>query len=211
MAVAPLGGVRVISRSSAMCYKNTRKAAPVIAQELNVDAIVEGSVLRSGECLRVNCQLVDPRTERLLWSESFDRHLREVLSLHDDLTEAIASSLHTRIQARSGPTLAAPRKVNPESYDSYLRGRYFWHKQTEPNVKKAIECFRHALDLDPLYAPAYAGIADSYFYLGYSFGRMDPNDAMPTARAAALRALELEPHLADPRFLRVLERLHLPV
>jgi tetratricopeptide (TPR) repeat protein len=89
------------------------------------------------------------------------------------------------------------RSILPEAYDAYLRGRYFWNKRTEPNLKKAIECFEHALNLDPLYAPAYAGIADSYFYLGYSFGRMDPNDAMPRAKAAALRALELDAHSAE--------------
>jgi tetratricopeptide (TPR) repeat protein len=123
--------------------------------------------------------------------------LCDILSLHDDFTQAIASSLRMRILDRSYASAQPPRKVNPESCDSYLRGRYFWNKRNEANLKKAIECFRHAPDLDPLYAPAYTGIADSYFYLGYSFGRMDPNDAMPKAKAAALRALELDPYLAD--------------
>ena len=173
------------------------KTAPVIAQELNVDAVLEGSVLRSGDRLRINCRLIDPRTEQHLWSESFDHHLRDILSLHDDFTQAIAASLRTRLLQRSQESAQSPRKVNPESYDSYLRGRYFWNKRNDANLKKAIECFRHALDLDPLYAPAYSGIADSYFYLGYSFGRLDPNDAMPKAKAAALRALELDPSFAD--------------
>lgn len=196
-AVARLGGIRVISRTSSMCYKNTRKSVPHIAQELNVDAILEGSVLRSGERLRLTCRLIDPRTEDCLWTESFDRNLRDILSLHDDITLAIASGIRTRIQEYSSSAVQLPRKINPESYDSYLRGRYFWNKRNEPNLKKAIECFQHALDIDPLYAPAYTGIADSYFFLGYSFGRMDPNDAMPRAKAAALRALELDPYLAE--------------
>ena len=196
-AVARLGGVRIISRTSSMCYKNSQKSVPIIAQELNVDAILEGSVFRSGERIRITCQLIDPRTEDHIWSESFDRNLRDMLSLHDDLTLAIASKLHTRIQEHSHSSVQSPRKINPESYDAYLRGRYFWNKRTEANLKLAIEHFQHALDFDPLYAPAYSGIADSYFYLGYSFGRMDPNDAMPRAKAAALRALELDPYLAD--------------
>ena len=195
-AVARLGGVRVTSRTSSMCYKNTRKSIPLIAQELNVDAILEGSVLRSGDRLRLTCRLIDPHTEDLLWSESFDRHLNDVLSLHDEVTHAIASSVRARIQEHS-QSVIRPRRVHPEAYDSYLRGRFFWNKRNEASLKKAIECFQHALDLDPLYAPAYAGIADSYFYLGYSFGRMDPNVAMPRAKAAALRALELDSHLAE--------------
>lgn len=196
-ALSRLGGIRIISRTSSMCYKNTRKSVPQIAQELNVDAILEGSILRSGERLRLICRLIEPRTEDCLWSESFDRNLRDILSLHDDITLAIASSIRTRIQEYSSSGAHLPRKINPESYDSYLRGRYFWNKRNEPNLKKAIECFQHALDIDPLYAPAYTGIADSYFYLGYTFGRLDPNDAMPRAKAAALRALELDPHLAE--------------
>ena len=196
-AVARLGGVRVISRTSSMSYKNTRKSVPLIAQELNVDAILEGSVLRFGERLRLTCHLVDPRSEGLVWSETFDRNLSDILSLHDDVTHSIASSVHARIRERSGSSVVPFRPILPEAYDSYLRGRYFWNKRTEPNLKKAIECFERALDFDPLYAPAYAGISDSYFYLGYSFGRMDPQDAMPRAKAAALRALELDDHLAE--------------
>jgi serine/threonine protein kinase/Tfp pilus assembly protein PilF len=196
-ALARLGGIRVISRTSAMCYKNTRKSVALIAQELSVDAVMEGSVLRSGERLRLTCRLIDPRTEECLWTDTFDRSLRDILSLHDDINHAIASGIRDRIQQHSATPIRPPRKNDPESYDSYLRGRYFWNKRNESSLKKAIECFQHALDLDPLYAPAYTGIADSYFYLGYSFGRMDPNDAMPRARAAALRALELDSHLAD--------------
>jgi eukaryotic-like serine/threonine-protein kinase len=196
-ALARLGGVRVISRTSSMSYKKTQKSVPLIAQELNVSAILEGSVLRFGEQLRLTCRLIDPRSEDLLWSETFDRNLRDILSLHDEVTHSIASGVHARIREHSGSSLVPSRSILPEAYDAYLRGRYFWNKRTEPNLKKAIECFEHALNLDPLYAPAYAGIADSYFYLGYSFGRMDPNDAMPRAKAAALRALELDDHSAE--------------
>jgi len=196
-AVARLGGLRVISRTSSMCYRNTDKSLPVIAQELNVDALLEGSVLRSGDRIRLTCRLVDPRNDDLLWSDTFDRDLRDVIALHDDITHSIASSIRARIQDRSPSGLTPPRHVHPEAYDSYLRGRFFWNKRNESSLKKALECFQHALDLDPLYAPAYTGVADSYFYLGYSFGRMDPNDAMPKARAAALRALDLDSHLAE--------------
>jgi eukaryotic-like serine/threonine-protein kinase len=196
-AVARLGGVRVTSRTSSMCYKNTRKSIPVIAQELNVDAVVESSVFRSGDRLRLTCHLIDPHTEELLWSETFNRNLRDILSLHDDVTDAIAAGVHTRIQGHSHVAAKNLRTIHPEAYDAYLRGRFFWNKRNQTNLKKAIECFEQALRLDPLYAPAYSGIADSYFYLGYSFGRMDPNDAMPCAKAAALRALELDPESAE--------------
>ncbi|HEY2821409.1 MAG TPA: protein kinase [Candidatus Acidoferrum sp.] len=196
-AVARLGGVRVISRTSSLCYKNTRKSIPAIAQELNVDAIVEGSVLRTSDHLRLTCRLMDPRTEESLWSETFDRSMRDILSLQDDITNAIATGVRARIQGSPQITATTIRTINPEAYDAYLRGRFFWNKRNEANLRKAIECFELALRLDPHYAPAYAGIADSYFYLGYSFGRMDPNDAMPRAKAAAFRALELDPESAD--------------
>jgi len=196
-AVARLGGMRVISRTSSMCYKNTEKSIPLIAQELNVDAVVESSVVRFGDRLRLTCHLVDPRSEHLLWSETFDRGLRDILSLHDDVTQSIASSVRLRIQEHPGIVAAPIRPVDPEAYQSYLRGRFFWNKRNASNLKKAIECFEHSLDLDPLYAPAWTGLADSYFYVGYSFGRMDPHDAMPRAKAAARRALELDPHLAE--------------
>ncbi len=196
-AVARLGGVRVISRTSSLCYKNTRKSIAAIAQELNVDAVVEGSVFRSGDRLRLICRLMDPRTEDLLWSDTFDRNLRDILSLQDDITNAIAAGVRASIQGSPQLTAANVRTINPEAYDAYLRGRFFWNKRNEPNLKKAIECFELALRLDPYYAPAHAGIADSYFYLGYSFGRMDPKDAMPRAKAAAFRALELDPESAE--------------
>jgi serine/threonine protein kinase len=196
-AAARLGGVRVISRTSSMCYKNTSKSLPLIAQELNVETILEGSVLLAGERVRISCRLIDPRTETHLWSESFDRNLHDMLSLHDDLTQAVGSRLQARIQEHPEDSALSARKINPEAYDEYLRGRFYWNKRNELNLKKAIECFQRALYVDPLYAPAYSGIADSYFYLGYSFGRMDPKDAMPKAQAAALRALELDPYLAE--------------
>jgi serine/threonine protein kinase/tetratricopeptide (TPR) repeat protein len=196
-AVAHLGGIRVISRTSSLCYKNTIKSIPAIAQELNVDAIVEGSVLRTSDRLRLTCRLVDPRTEESLWTETFDRSMRDILSLQDDITNAIAASVRARIQGSPQVTTGNVRAIVPEAYDAYLRGRFFWNKRNEANLKKAIECFELALRLDPHYAPAYAGIADSYFYLGYSFGRMDPNDAMPRAKAAVFRALELDPESAD--------------
>ena len=195
-AVARLNGVRVISRTSAFCYKHTQKSLPVIAQELNVDSVLEGSVLRSGEKLRLTCRLIESRCEQLIWSESFDCNLQDILSLHDEVAQAVAAGIRASMRERSASP-STPEKLNPECYDSYLRGRYFWNKRDESNLKKAIEWFQHALDLDPLYAPAYSGIADSYFYLGYSFGRMNPKDAMPLAKANALRALELNPRLAE--------------
>jgi eukaryotic-like serine/threonine-protein kinase len=196
-AVARLGGIRVISRTSSLCYKNTRKGIPTIAQELNVDVIVEGSVLRTSDHLRLTCRLMDPRTEESLWSETFDRSMRDILSLQDDITNAIATGVRARIQGSPHVAAANVATISPEAYDAYLRGRFFWNKRNEANLKKAIECFELAQRLAPRYAPAYAGIADSYFYLGYSFGRMDPKDAMPRAKAAAFRALELDPESAE--------------
>jgi serine/threonine protein kinase/Tfp pilus assembly protein PilF len=196
-AIARLGGVRVISRTSSMCYKKTQKSIPVIAQELNVDAVVESSLLRFGEQLRLTCHLIDARSEEFLWSETFDRSLRDILSLHDDVTQAIASGVRARLLRHSEAAVGTRRRIRPEAYDAYLRGRFFWNKRNEADLKKAIECFEQALRLDPFYAPAHSGLADSYFYLGYSFGRMDPHDAMPRARAAAQRALELDPESAD--------------
>lgn len=196
-ALAKLGGFQVVSRTSAMLYKSNTKSIPIVAQELGVDAVVEGSVIRTADRVRVATQMIDARSDKLIWSETYDRDLGDILALQNDVSSAVAASIRANITAGSRTRAPKTRRVNPESYDLYLRGRFYWNKRTAENLRKAIGFFQEALDLDPLYAPAYAGIADSYCYLGYSFGRMEPRDAMPKAKAAAERALEIDSQLAE--------------
>lgn len=196
--LAKIGSLRVISRTSVRRYKRIRKSLPEIARQLNVDAVVEGTVLRSSNRVRITAQLIRAKKEEHLWAESYDRDLGDVLKLQAEVTRAIASQVHIRLTANEEARLkAAARHIDPAAHESYLRGRYFWNKRTEEDLQKAQIYFQQAIDKEPTYAVAYSGLADTYLYRGYTFGRMDPKRAMPIARAAASRALELDPNLAE--------------
>ena len=191
-----IGALRVISRTSAMTYKGVRKPLPQIARELDVDAIVEGSVLRSGERVRINVNLVQAASDTQLWGESYERDMGDILKLQADVAQAIAASIRVQITPEERKHLAAGRTVNPEAHLAYLRGRYLWNKWTPPDLREAIEQFRAALTIDPHYALAYAGLADSYSILG-NVNAMPHGEAYPAARAAAIAGLELDESLAE--------------
>jgi TolB-like protein/Tfp pilus assembly protein PilF len=196
--LAKAGGLRVISHTSVERYKGTKLSLPEIARELGgVDAIVEGTVLRSGERVRITAQLIDGRSDQHLWADSYDRNLRDVLSTENEVSQSIAENIKLKLSNEEKAYLATARPVDPEAHDAYLKGRFFWNQRTEPDLKKAIDSFQQAIAKDPKYAPAYAGLADTYFYLGYFWGHMPPTDAMPLARAAALKAIELDPSSAE--------------
>jgi len=196
--LAKLHGLRVISRTSIMQYKSLRKPLPDIARDLSVDAVVEGSVSRSGNRVRVTAQLVDAHADRHLWAEEYDRDLREILSLQSELARDIAEKVRANISSEEQLFMARAGTVEPAAYESYLRGRSFWNQRTPAGLKQSIIHFQHAIELDPRYAEAYSGLADAYTALGYT-SYWAPKDSFPKAREFANKALQIDPSLAEAR------------
>ncbi|MCI0404182.1 MAG: tetratricopeptide repeat protein, partial [Acidobacteria bacterium] len=191
-----ISALRVISRTSVMRYKNTTKSLPEIAQELNVDAMVEGAVVREGNRVRVTAQLIQIRPERHLWAERYEREVSSVLDLQSEVARAIAREIRVAVTPAEATRLARARPVNPEAYRHYVLGRHHWNKRTREGFEKAAEHFQQAVDLDPTYAPAYAGLADVYA-VQPGWGFAPPSEGYPRARAVALKALELDESLAE--------------
>ncbi len=194
--LAQIGALRVISRTSAMQYKGARRPLPEIARALNVDAIVEGSVRRAGDRVRITAQLIEAPTDRHLWANSYEGNLSDVLALQGEVAQAIAHEVRIKLTPEQEKRLARARSVAPEAYEAYLKGRYYWDKRTEEGLYKGIEYFRQAIEIDPLYPLAHVGLADSYNILGY-YSYLTPREAFPKAKAAAARALELDANLAE--------------
>jgi TolB-like protein/DNA-binding winged helix-turn-helix (wHTH) protein/Tfp pilus assembly protein PilF len=194
--LAKFGGLRVISHTSVERYKQTKRPLPEIARELGVDAVVEGTVMRSGERVRITAQLIDARSDRHLWAESYERDLRDVLGLQAEVSREIAAKIQINMPDQERARLASPNPASPEAHEAYLKGRYFWNKRTEEGVRKGIEYFEQATRLDPKYATAYAGLAESYVVLnGHRY--LPAAQAFPKVRAAALQALELDERIAE--------------
>jgi eukaryotic-like serine/threonine-protein kinase len=195
--LAKLGNWRVTSRTSVMGYRGTRKKIPEIARELAVDAILEGSVIREGSRVKITAQLIDGRTDRHLWADTYERELESVLAIQNDVARAVAREGDVKLTPEENARLAAAtRNVLPAAYDKYVRGRHAWDKRSEADLREAIRFFQESIDADPTYAPAYAGMADCYAQLGYG-SYISPEDSFPRARAAARKALELDPTLAE--------------
>ncbi len=193
-----VGELRVISRTSAMSYKHVRKPLPQIARELNVDAVVEGTVLRSGDRVRITAQLINAPEDKHLWSQSYEGELRHTLELQNKVALAIADQVRISLNAKEQAALRGVKEVNPEAYVSYLKGRYFWNKRTAESLKVALEYFKQAIDEDPKYAQAYSGLADTYALLGdWQYAVITPKEALPKAKAAAVKALELDNSLGE--------------
>jgi TolB-like protein/DNA-binding winged helix-turn-helix (wHTH) protein/Tfp pilus assembly protein PilF len=196
-SLAHISELRVISRTSAMTYKNARKTLPDIARELSVDAVVEGTVQRSAGRVRLNLKLIQASTERTLWAQTYERELHDVVGLQNEVARTIASRIAVVLTPSERTRLAEAPRVNPKVYEAYLKGRYFWNRRSEPDVRRAIELFEEALRDDPAYAPAYAGLADSYTTFGI-YGWIVPADKeWAKAIAAADRAIALDETLAD--------------
>lgn len=164
--LAKIGDLRVVSRTSAMLYKGARKSLREIAQELEVDAVVEGTVLQVGRRVRITAQLIDARGETHLWAESYERDLRNVLALQADVARAIAREVEVKLTPHEEAQLSQARSVDPEAYEAYLKGRYCWNRRTKDGFPKAVQYFREAIAKDPGYAEAYAGLADCLSGLG---------------------------------------------
>jgi TolB-like protein/DNA-binding winged helix-turn-helix (wHTH) protein/Tfp pilus assembly protein PilF len=193
-----ISALRVISRTSVMTYKHARKPLPQIARELNVDAVVEGTVLRSGDQVRITAQLIEASTDKHLWSQSYEGELRDTLTLQNKVASAIADQIRINLNPQEQAALKNARVVNPEAYKSYLKGRYFWNKRTAGGLKAALAYFNQAVDEDPKYAQAYSGLADTYGLLGdWQYAVMPSKEALPKAKAAAVKALELDSSLSE--------------
>jgi len=187
-------GARVVALRSAQGYRNTAKRPRQIAQELGVDYLLQGSVRRVGDRVRVTAHLVRGQDETHVWDHSYDRDVRDVLVLQRDVADAIAGGINLRLD----PGRAHPKPVKPEAYAAYLKGRFFWNKRTPQDLYKALEQFQAAARLDPAFAPTQVGIADCYALLGSAeMGTLPPREAMPLAKQAVLAALALDPALAE--------------
>jgi TolB-like protein/DNA-binding winged helix-turn-helix (wHTH) protein/Tfp pilus assembly protein PilF len=196
--LAQISALRVISRTSVMVYKGARKPLPQIARELNVDAVVEGTVLRSGNQVRITAQLIEASTDKHLWSQSYEGELRDTLALQQRVAGAIADQIRINLTPQEQAVLKSAKAINPEAYESYLKGRYFWNKRTADGLKVALAYFNQAIEEDPKYAQAYSGLADTYALLGdWQYAVMTPKEAFPKAKAAAIKALELDSALGE--------------
>lgn len=197
--LAKIGGLRVISRTSSMHYKGTKKSLPEIARELKVDAVVEGTVQRDGERVRIRAQLIHAATDQHLWVETYERDMREVFELQSEIAQAIATQVQIKLSPAEQARLVPRQPVHPKALDHYLQGRYlFWNKRNAENLQKSIEHFQSAIREDSNYALAYAGLADSYNSLGsVQVGALPPMEARQRAEEAAVKALELDSSLAE--------------
>lgn len=192
-----LSGLRVISRTSVMQYKETNTPLSKIAQDLKVDAVLEGSVLQAGNRVEITANLLEPRTEKRLWSKTYERDLRDILSLRKEIARAIVQEIHLTITPEERNRLATARAVDPEAYRLYLRGNFHLEKGNEDAFRKALADYQRAIEIDPTYAPAYAGMAGAYVELGSWWSTLSREEVYPRAKAAALMALELDEQLAE--------------
>ena len=190
--------LRVISRTSVMTYKHAHKTLADVARQLNVQAVVEGSVLRVADRVRITVQLIRVPEDEHLWAHSYEGNFRDTLALQSEVSQAIAGQiLTTLIRQEKGP-MSQAKTVNPDAYEAYLKGRYFWNKREIVALEKAIQYFQAAIAVDPGYAQAYAGLADAYALAGdWEYGVLSPQVALPRAKAAATKALLLDPTVSE--------------
>jgi TolB-like protein/DNA-binding winged helix-turn-helix (wHTH) protein len=190
--------LRVISRTSAMTYKGSRKSMPEIARDLNVDVVVEGAVLRSGNQVRITAQLILAAADKHLWAQSYEGDLRDTLKLQKQVARSIAEQIRIQLTPHEQTVLKNVTRVDWEAYEAYLKGRYFWNKRTADGLKEAIYYFNQAIEKDPNYAPAYAGLADSFALAGdWQYGVLPAREAYPKAKAAAAKAVALDSSLGE--------------
>jgi pentatricopeptide repeat protein len=191
-----------------MQLKGTHKSVPAIGKELNVDAVIEGSVLRAGDKIRVTVQLIRTDTDAHLWAGTYDRELQDVLALQSEVTHGIAGHVEAAVSGLPSSTSVAPRAVAPEVYENYLKGRYALNKDNRAELDEALRYFEAAIAADPKFAPAYAGIAETYDELGTVYIGGRPNETRPQTILAARKALELDPDLTEAHvaLAAVLER-----
>ena len=196
--LATISQLRVISRGSVMQFKGDhRPPTPQIAKLLNVDAVVEGSVLRVGDKVRITAQLIDAPADKHLWAKSYERDTKDVLALQDEVASAIAKEIEVQLTPNEQARLTSASTVNPAAYDAYLKGRYFFNRSSDESLKKAIAQYEDAIKLDANFAPAYAGMADAYSWAGWNEGVFTAAEAMTKEKAAAEKAIQLDDNSAE--------------
>jgi TolB-like protein/Flp pilus assembly protein TadD len=196
--LAKVADLKVISRTSTQHFKSSPENLPEIAQQLGVAHILEGSVQKAGDQVRVNVQLIKAANDAHLWADTYDRKLTDIFAVETEIAKAISDSLQAKLSGSEQHAIAARPTENAEAHQLYLKGRFFWNKRTGSDLKKSIDYFEQAIAADPSYALAYAGVADAYVFLpGYTAGT--PRDCYPKAVAAAKKALELDDTLAEAR------------
>ena len=198
-SLGKISALRVIARSSVMPYKGTHKSLRDIARALNVAAVLEGSVLESKDKVRITAQLIRAATGDLLWSDSYERNLSDVISLQSEVALAIAQQIQVKLTPQERSSLGRASPINPDAHEAYLRGRYEWNRSTREEKEKGVDLLKKAVAVDPDYSLAYAGLADAYYSVSNWW--MPPTKAIPLAKAAAKRALEIDPDLADAHAL----------
>lgn len=197
-SLARISSLRVISHTTSMEYKGTHESLEKIARDLNVDAVVEGTVLRSGNRVRITAELVQVSTDRHLWADTYESPLGDILTLQNQVASAIVSQIRIKLTPQDKERLAATPSVNSDAYEDYLKGRYYWGKRSEEALDKAIQYFESATEKDPQYALAYAGLADCYGIIGAAIvGTVPTSEVAPKAEAAAIKAVGLDPTLAE--------------
>jgi eukaryotic-like serine/threonine-protein kinase len=196
--LAQIGVLRVISRTSVMRYKGARKPLPEIARELKVDAVIEGTVVRAGNRVRIAAQLIHAATDTHLWAKSYESDLRDVLALQSDVARTIAQEIRIQLTPQEKARLAGTGPVNPGAYEAFLKGRHHWYRRSPDALERALHYLQQATAKDPTYALAYAGLADAYNSLGWDlYAILRPAESFPKAKQAAKRALELDPNCAE--------------
>jgi len=206
-SLAQVGALKVISRTSSMQYKGTKKSLREIGRELGADAVIEGSVLRAGDRVRVTAQLVRASTDEHLWAQSYERDLRDVLALQSGVARLIADEVAKRLSSRLPPHLAVDYPVDPAAHGDYLMGRFFWNTRTGDGLTKAIGYFRRSVERDSTYARAHSAIADYYNVLPF-YTRTSPREAFPKAKAAALQALAIDESLGEAHAALAFEKAY---
>ena len=194
--LAQISGLRVISRTSTMRYKGSKKPLPEIAKELGVDAVIEGSVERSGDEVRISAQLINARSDTHLWARSYHRNLRDVLAMQSEVARAIAGEIRVQLTPQEVARFERSRPVNTAAYEAYLRGLYHWNFHTPDEMQKAIVEYNRAIEIDPGYALAYVALSNTFHLLPFNADAA-PQSAFPKAKEAALKAIQLDPQLGE--------------
>ncbi len=195
-SLAKISALRVVSRTTAMHYKGVHRPVREIASEVKADAVVEGTVLRSGERVRISIQLIDAHRDTHLWAESYERDLQNVLTLHSEIARAVATEIQIKLTPMDQQQLAAGQTGDTRAYEAYLKARYYWNKFTPQGVTKAVEYFQQAIAIDPGYSVAYTGLADCSSRMGW-WGFVSPEQGFGAGRSAAQKAVDLAPSLAE--------------
>src|SRR5437899_603684 len=194
--LAKVADLKVISRTSTQHFKSTPENLPEIAKQLGVTNILEGSVQKAADQVRVNVQLINAMTDAHVWADTYDRKLTDIFAVESEIAKNIAETLQARLSGSEKSSIAKTPTVNAEAYELYLKGRFFWNKRTGTDLRKAIDYFNQAIAKDPNYALAYVGLADSYLLLS-SYAAVSPAESLPPARSALKKALELDDSLAE--------------